>query len=140
MTVLFGTLFFVACCAVYYWLSSAAGCAADLKGGTWGDPARALELESFSLLPLITALALAVIAPFVCLRNSLLLRASLAVVAFVVVGGGLLLGGISTAFDASHECSVRSSVGIRSNWSAHADTQQQNAAARQLLRAVSLQR
>ena len=92
---------------MYYSLSSAAGCAADLKGGTWGDPVRALELESLSLLPGLAALALAVTAPFIYLRKTIAFRASLAVVAFVAVGASLLLGGIEVEFSASHECSAQ---------------------------------
>lgn len=101
-----GALLFLASATSYYWLSAAAGCAADLKGGTWGDPARALELESFSLVPASIAIALATAAPFIYLRKALVFRVSLAVVAFVLVGALLLLGGINAAFTASHECSV----------------------------------
>jgi hypothetical protein len=35
--------------AAALFLSYRAGCAADLKGGTWGDPIRALELENWSV-------------------------------------------------------------------------------------------
>jgi hypothetical protein len=34
-----------------------AGCAGDPKGGSFGDPVRALQLESFGLLPLLLSAA-----------------------------------------------------------------------------------
>ncbi len=101
-----GVLLFLASSALYYWLSSAAGCVADLKGGTWGDPARALELESLSLVPALTAMTLAAAVPFIYLRRALALRVSLAVLTFVFVGAVLFLGGINAEFNASHKCSV----------------------------------
>ena len=106
LTMLGGVLLFLASCALYYWFSSAAGCAADLKGGIWGDPARALELESLSLVPALTAMTLAAAVPFICLRRALALRVSLAVLLFVFVGAVLFLGGINAEYIASHECSA----------------------------------
>lgn len=107
LTLLIGALVFLGSCAAYYSLSSAAGCAADLKGGTWGDPARALELESMALVPGLAALTLVVTAPFVYLRNAIAVRALLAVVVFSVVAAALFFAGIEAEFNASHECSAQ---------------------------------
>ncbi len=38
--------------ATALWFGYEAGCAADLKGGTWGDPIRALQLENWSVASL----------------------------------------------------------------------------------------
>lgn len=42
----------IACAGAYLLLADAVGCAADLKSGL-GDTARALQLEDWSLLPLV---------------------------------------------------------------------------------------
>lgn len=106
MTLLMGALAFLGCCVVYYALSHAAGCAADIKGGAWGDPARARELEYLSLLPGLGALALATAAPLNYLHKSVAVRATVAVLSFVAVGSALLVGGIGAEFNASHTCSA----------------------------------
>lgn len=103
-----GALAFLGCCVAYYALSYAAGCVADIKGGAWGDPGRAQELEYLSLLPGLGALVLATAAPLNYLRKSVAVRATVAVLSFVAVGSALLVGGIGAEFNATHTCSTQS--------------------------------
>ena len=46
-------LIFAAGAAFTFYILFRAGCAGDTKGGSLGDPVRALQLESYSLLPFI---------------------------------------------------------------------------------------
>ncbi|MDP1928781.1 MAG: hypothetical protein Q8K62_09765 [Thiobacillus sp.] len=50
-------LLFVICAAFSLFVMFKAGCAGDLKGGSLGDPVRALQLEGFSLFPLLFSAA-----------------------------------------------------------------------------------
>lgn len=77
------------------------------KGGAWGDPARAQELEYLSLLPGLGALALATATPLNYPRKSVAVRATLTVLSFVAVGSALLVGGIGAEFNGSHTCSTQ---------------------------------
>jgi hypothetical protein len=52
-----GTLFAVGG-AVTFFLMFQAGCAGDLKSGSFGDPYRALELERVAFLPLLVSASL----------------------------------------------------------------------------------
>ena len=49
LTVLASALACLAAFVAALSLSYKAGCAADLKGGTWGDPFRALQFENWSV-------------------------------------------------------------------------------------------
>ncbi|NOS86996.1 MAG: hypothetical protein HOP34_00400 [Methylococcaceae bacterium] len=43
--------------ALHLFLIFMAGCSGDPKGGSFGDPVRALQLESFALFPLLLSVA-----------------------------------------------------------------------------------
>jgi hypothetical protein len=93
------------CFAACLWLLFAAGCAGDAKGGALGNPARALQLESYAFITFVVALLAGTSIPFVYPRGSAAVRTALAVVFFalalviwVVVGIQIEIQGVQSCF------------------------------------------
>lgn len=80
--------------SVYLWLSYSAGCAGDTKGGSYGDPVHALQLESYSLVPFLFALLTVAALPLVFGRRGLASRSVVAAIFFVFVGATFIFLGI----------------------------------------------
>lgn len=104
---------------------SAAGCTADLKGGTWGNFQQALALEDLALIPAFGALGLSVAAPLFLSAWSLLVRILGAITLFFVTGTFLLLGGISIELNGTYKCDPEYRAVMRSNTSLHTDATRQ---------------
>ncbi len=75
-----------------------------MKGGVAGNRAGALELESLSSVPLLSAIAIIASAPFLFLRTSLGVRTCVAVVSCFVLGIVLIAMGMEIELGASQRC------------------------------------
>ncbi|WP_098495019.1 hypothetical protein [Collimonas sp. PA-H2] len=84
--------------SAYLWLLYSAGCAGDAKGGSYGDPVRALQLESYALVPFLFALFTGTALPFMFGTYGLAGRSVVAAIFFVFVGAAFIFLGIQIEF------------------------------------------
>lgn len=94
----------LACVFFDLWLAYVAGCTGDPKGGVAGDPVRALEIQAYSLVPFLLALAISASIPFAFAQGSILVRSAVATLLFVLVLAGLVFAGIEIEYKAAQIC------------------------------------
>jgi hypothetical protein len=90
--------------SAYLWLSYSAGCAGDTKGGSYGDPVRALQIEGYSLASFLCALFAGTAIPLVFGTGNLVGRSVIAAIFFMFVGAAFIFLGIRIEFLGVQSC------------------------------------